>query len=167
MDSLPWLRATKHRSAPLPGNPNHHRPAHRDQVGHRTAAVVAKAPALSLSRSASESRRRKVERDRHALLSKKDHRAGCPDWRLVISKNSGRRTFVQKLRHDKRIQRTILGSSRRFLLKSFTERSADLHDDTGVPAPMSPNEPPSRDEADRALCCAKKTIAQAAQTGGL
>ena len=58
------------------------------------------------------------------LLSKKDHRAGSPDWRRVISKNSGRQTFVQKLRHDKRIQPTILQSSRRFLLNSFSERSA-------------------------------------------
>jgi hypothetical protein len=56
------------------------------------------------------------------LLSKKDHRAG--DWRRVISKNSGRQTFVQKLRHDKPIQPTILQSSRRFLLNSFSERSA-------------------------------------------
>jgi transcriptional regulator with XRE-family HTH domain len=58
------------------------------------------------------------------LLSKKDHRAGSPDWRRVISKNSGRQTFVQKLRHDKPIQPTILQSSRRFLLNSFSERSA-------------------------------------------
>src|SRR6516225_7382445 len=44
--------------------------------------------------------------------------------RRVISKNSGRQTFIQKLRHDKRIQPTILQSSRRFLLNSFIERSA-------------------------------------------
>jgi transcriptional regulator with XRE-family HTH domain len=42
----------------------------------------------------------------------------------VISKNSGRQTFVQKLRHDKPIQPTILQSSGRFLLNSFSERSA-------------------------------------------
>src|SRR5262249_13718960 len=36
----------------------------------------------------------------------------------------GRQTFVQKLRHDKRIQPTIPQSSRRFLLNSFSERSA-------------------------------------------
>jgi transcriptional regulator with XRE-family HTH domain len=58
------------------------------------------------------------------LLSKKDHRAGSPDWRRVISKNSGRQTFVQKLRNDKPIQPTILQSSGRFLLNSFNERSA-------------------------------------------
>jgi transcriptional regulator with XRE-family HTH domain len=44
--------------------------------------------------------------------------------RLVISKNFGRQTFVQKLRHDKRTQPTILQPSRRFLLNSFSERSA-------------------------------------------
>src|SRR6516225_12027285 len=44
--------------------------------------------------------------------------------RRVISKNSGRQTFIQKLRHDKRIQPTILQPSRRFLLNSFIERSA-------------------------------------------
>ena len=36
----------------------------------------------------------------------------------------GTRIFVQKLRHDKRIQPTIHQSSRRFLLNSFSERSA-------------------------------------------
>jgi transcriptional regulator with XRE-family HTH domain len=44
--------------------------------------------------------------------------------RRVISKNSGRQTFVQKLRHDKRVQPTILQPSRRFLLNDFSERSA-------------------------------------------
>src|SRR5262249_22258682 len=44
--------------------------------------------------------------------------------RRVISKNSGRQTFVQKLSHDKRIQPAILQSSTRFLLNSFSERSA-------------------------------------------
>jgi transcriptional regulator with XRE-family HTH domain len=44
--------------------------------------------------------------------------------RRVISKNSGRQTFVQKLSHDKRIQPAILQSSKQFLLNSFSERSA-------------------------------------------
>ena len=44
--------------------------------------------------------------------------------RRVISKNSGRQTFVQKLSHDKRIQPTILPVVETFLLNSFSERSA-------------------------------------------
>jgi transcriptional regulator with XRE-family HTH domain len=44
--------------------------------------------------------------------------------RRVISKNSGGQTFVQKLRHDKRIQPTILPVVETFLLNSFSERSA-------------------------------------------
>ena len=42
----------------------------------------------------------------------------------MISKNFNRQTFVQKLRHDKLIQPAILQPSRRFLLNSFSERSA-------------------------------------------
>jgi transcriptional regulator with XRE-family HTH domain len=39
-------------------------------------------------------------------------------------KNSGRQSFVQKLRHDKRIQPTILQASRRFLLNTLNKQSA-------------------------------------------